>query len=1060
MEYSEIEKKAEEVMKGLKNFQRSTVKYIDELFHQNRNRVLVADEVGLGKTLIARGCISQTALMLKKSDAASFRIAYVCSNQLLAKKNLEKLDVFDTLKTLDDKDKEAINGRLPMQHLYIAQQNHDIRSKKRFIQFNAITPKTSFDLKRGQGNCAERALMFAILKETHILKAYEKELGESLKRNAKNSWDNESDKYDRIVSDLKIHTIDEENPYPDCIIKQIESSQEYMETMNDAADTLQSGDLLSAAQISDLRMMFAKISVQNLNPDLVIMDEFQRFNFLIKQTDGDPTEMEMLSDKFLKSMNTKVLLLSATPYKLYSTPEEIEEDPENDHYKEFMHVMDFLYEDEKERNEFHKVWKEYSNALNLLKNNGFEVLQLKKEAAESFLRKGFCRTERLSAMNGYDFIDDESTKTPMTVLPEDIKSFIEGSQFVEEVLGSKIPVYYVKSCPFLLSYMSNYALMDSLKRYFNKHPDKLRLINHDLLWLDTKKIDKYKPLPESNARLQLLKDHVFKNRSELYLWIPPSKPYYPLDGVYKNSEGYSKLLLFSAWEMVPRMVGTLMSYEAERLTYGKLGEQDERYSKVKYYTEATYRYPTSRLKDGNEWYLLYPSQFLSSLYNPIECLKKKKALNEIVDDVKKKIDEKLEKIKEKYEQKPGRADHMWYVIAPMMMDDIDYVNNWCMNIEDDAEDHYAIGKVMHKFLDEGEADFDSLEMGPMPPDLSDILTVMAIASPANCIYRTNGNDAPLATEMADCFVKFFNSPEHTAVVDLAVGINSEEAHWQNVLKYCMDGNFQAMFDEYWHIIKEGELLKHSEDELNNAIHNKICKAMQINTANYIVETKSSFERKIRGNGEDLKKTRMRTHFAVGFINAKGDKENDSNRKENIQDAFNSPFRPFVLASTSIGQEGLDFHPYCKKIMHWNLPGNPIDLEQREGRVNRYKCLAIRQNLALKYESMEFKNNVWDEIFDKAKVDLCPEGQSELIPFWCLGEDQKIKIERIVPMYPLSKDQQKYERLMKIVTLYRTTMGQPRQEELLQYLFTTIDDVEKLKDLFFDLSPFSYENKIK
>ena len=40
------------------------------------------------------------------------------------------------------------------------------------------------------------------------------------------------------------------------------------------------------------------------------------------------------------------------------------------------------------------------------------------------------------------------------------------------------------------------------------------------------------------------------------------------------------------------------------------------------------------------------------------------------------------------------------------------------------------------------------------------------------------------------------------------------------------------------------------------------------------------------------------------------------RKENIRNAFNSPMRPFVLATTSIGQEGLDFHNYCRVIMHW------------------------------------------------------------------------------------------------------------------------------------------------
>ena len=48
------------------------------------------------------------------------------------------------------------------------------------------------------------------------------------------------------------------------------------------------------------------------------------------------------------------------------------------------------------------------------------------------------------------------------------------------------------------------------------------------------------------------------------------------------------------------------------------------------------------------------------------------------------------------------------------------------------------------------------------------------------------------------------------------------------------------------------------------------------------------------------------------------------------------FRPFVLASTSIGREGPDFHSGCHRLIHWNLPGNPVDLEQREARIHRDK----------------------------------------------------------------------------------------------------------------------------
>ena len=54
----DIEKRT---LNGLKDFQRATVDRVDFLFRNGQNRVLVADEVGMGKTLIARGTIVKTA---------------------------------------------------------------------------------------------------------------------------------------------------------------------------------------------------------------------------------------------------------------------------------------------------------------------------------------------------------------------------------------------------------------------------------------------------------------------------------------------------------------------------------------------------------------------------------------------------------------------------------------------------------------------------------------------------------------------------------------------------------------------------------------------------------------------------------------------------------------------------------------------------------------------------------------------------------------------------------------------------------------------------------------
>lgn len=122
-----------------------------------------------------------------------------------------------------------------------------------------------------------------------------------------------------------------------------------------------------------LRILFAQVSVSMLNPDLVIMDEFQRFSYLFSPDDN---ELGIISRCFLYKGRTKILLLSATPYKLYSTLEEIEQNPSEEHYKEFYQVMDFLFEGRKA--EFHSVWEDYSTALSELKSGDQVILNLKK----------------------------------------------------------------------------------------------------------------------------------------------------------------------------------------------------------------------------------------------------------------------------------------------------------------------------------------------------------------------------------------------------------------------------------------------------------------------------------------------------------------------------------------------------------------------------------------------------------------------------------------------------------------------------------------------------------
>lgn len=82
-----------------------------------------------------------------------------------------------------------------------------------------------------------------------------------------------------------------------------------------------------------------------------------------------------------------------------------------------------------------------------------------------------------------------------------------------------------------------------------------------------------------------------------------------------------------------------------------------------------------------------------------------------------------------------------------------------------------------------------------------------------------------------------------------------------------------------------------------------------------------------------------------------------------------------------------------------------------------------------------------------KIENNGEG-SDLIPFWGLTEQEgMLKIERIVPMYPFSRDGLAYESLFKILFLYRLTLGQARQEELIEYLFKNCEDMNDIRELF-------------
>lgn len=86
---------ADSELSGLRDFQQDTAKYVfARMFGDGddaTSRFLVADEVGLGKTLVARGVIAQVIDHLKATGDKRIDIVYLASNGAIAAQNVRKL---------------------------------------------------------------------------------------------------------------------------------------------------------------------------------------------------------------------------------------------------------------------------------------------------------------------------------------------------------------------------------------------------------------------------------------------------------------------------------------------------------------------------------------------------------------------------------------------------------------------------------------------------------------------------------------------------------------------------------------------------------------------------------------------------------------------------------------------------------------------------------------------------------------------------------------------------------------------------------------------------------
>jgi hypothetical protein len=135
------------------------------------------------------------------------------------------------------------------------------------------------------------------------------------------------------------------------------------------------------------------------------------------------------------------------------------------------------------------------------------------------------------------------------------------------------------------------------------------------------------------------------------------------------------------------------------------------------------------------------------------------------------------------------------------------------------------------------------------------------------------------------------------------------------------------------------------------------------------------------------------------------------------------------------------------------------MEQREGRVHRYKGHAVRKNVAARHRDaavLADGDDPWSDAFAAAAAEANAAGAvSELVPYWVYPIPDGARIERHVPAVPLSRDFARLDALRRSLAVYRITFGQSRQEDLVEVLLragSAGDGARLIDDLTIDLSP--------
>lgn len=1041
------------VLSQLKRFQRATVDHAFRrlwLDDDAVDRFLVADEVGLGKTLIAKG-VAACAIDHLWDRGKPITIVYICSNGQIAGQNLERL------RDLTDGQAQENADRITMLPRAMG------TNAGQGIKLVSFTPGTSFRLGHSAGRVEERALLHWMLSKILDPRWLHRKGAIDFFRNSVSrekfenrlGWDWSQPVLDPgLMEDFESCLRTTRGPSRPPLLEELCTQ---IELWLQRRTRTQEMDAKRKELLGELRMAMAQVSVVRLAPDLVILDEFQRFKDLFpggtSGADAPLSDAQRLAQKVITHPGAKSLVLSATPYKMFTLPDEPDDE---DHHQDFYDTIGFLAGPERSR----RVADHFAHVRRSMlpfppAPEGEEAARRASRAATTELQRVMCRTERLEATKKRDGMVTEMGIPSLTLQPLDLETWIANDRIARYVHGRDVFEYW-RSSPYPVNFMDPSAYLAQkrvLETAKNQDPDLAALLHthrHGLLSWDD--VQQYREIDSANPKLRALLCDAMQRDVWQLAWLPPSLPYVGPAGPFASdgARSFTKRLIFSAWSVVPKAIAALFSYETDRRLSAyaprQAGGSATRYDSRRPTPLIRFAVTDGKLQNLPHLGLIHPSVMLARMGDPLEIarttgeqvpLDRERLLNRVASRIQVELDALDLPTGERKGQGAG-----WYGLAPYLLDRQlgleDLAATGTLAGTDEGDDS---GSRLGDHLDFA-LDPDLGSLGAPPADLARVLAGIAVAGPGVCALRALGRATGgaqsfvdprirrAAFSVAEGFRSLFNRPEIMAAVRAATGadLDDTDGYWQRVLRYCLDGNLQSVLDEYVHTLVDSQGLRLDEPATRAE---KLAERIRA-TASVRPAANEIHDLRVRDTSITVDVHRMNSHIAARFGRAQTS-ESAEQRETSVRDSYNSPFWPFVMASTSVGQEGLDFHTYSHAIVHWNLPGNPVDLEQREGRVHRYKGHAIRKNIAADYAAAALRaqdEDPWRAMFDAAEA-AQPEGSSGMSPYWIY--EGQASIERYVPAMPLSRESRQYMRLQRTLGAYRSVMGQPRQEDLIKFI---------------------------